>query len=180
MKRVVDLLTDKPLVAAEVAYPEGLQELPAGVVRAADIADLAGTDEAVERLERFLEQGLAIPFVHLIEVDVVSAEPAQARLARLDQMLSRKASIVGALAHRHTRLGGDENTVAATLERFTNDLLRQPERIDIGCIDEVHTCVEAPVDQVASTADVDVPDRRERTTASKRHRPQRERRNPKA
>ena len=171
LQRVVDLLTDKALVAAAGAYPEGLQELPAGVVRAADVADLAGTDEAVERLERFLERGLAIPLVHLIEVDVVGAEPAQARLARLDQMLSRKASIVGALTHRHARLRGDQDAVAATLERFTNDLLRQPERVDIGRIDQVHACVEAPVDQVASTADVDVPDRRERPTAPKRHRP---------
>jgi hypothetical protein len=52
----VDLLADEALAAFERADAERLIVVPAGLVGAADIADLAGANEAVERLHRFFER----------------------------------------------------------------------------------------------------------------------------
>ena len=71
LQRVVDLLADEALEAVPLGDAERLHELPARVVRAADVADLARADEVVERLERLLERRDAVPLVHLVEVDVV-------------------------------------------------------------------------------------------------------------
>ena len=73
LQRVVDLLADEALQAAALGDAQRLHQLPGGVVRAADVADLAGAHQRVERVERLLQRRLPVPLVHLVEVDVVGA-----------------------------------------------------------------------------------------------------------
>ena len=47
----------------------GLGQLPAGEVRQAVVADLAGADEAVQRAQRLLQRRAGVEGVHLVEVD---------------------------------------------------------------------------------------------------------------
>ena len=49
----------------------------------------------VQRVQRLLDRGLAIPLVHLVQVDVVRAETAQAGLAAGDDVLPREAASFG-------------------------------------------------------------------------------------
>ena len=56
--------------------PSGGQ-LPAGVVRHPDIADLAAAHRVGHRGQRLLQRHGRIPGVQLPEVDVVGAQPAQ-------------------------------------------------------------------------------------------------------
>ena len=74
---------------------------------------------------RLLERRRAVPFVQEIDVDDVGPQPLQAVLAFADQMIARQAFVVGAVAHPHARLGGDQHVaLALAVERLADDLLR--------------------------------------------------------
>ena len=62
--------------------PLRLDDLPGRQRRAADVADLALLHEIVERAQRLLDRRPRIGDVLLVEVDVVGAEPSEARLDR--------------------------------------------------------------------------------------------------
>ena len=81
-ERVLRLQRDERRPAVAVLQRDGPGQQPRGVVRGAQRAHLAGAHEPVERLERLLERHVGIGRVHLVEVDHVDAEPAQARVAR--------------------------------------------------------------------------------------------------
>ena len=101
--------------------------MPAGVVGAADVAHLARAHEVVERLHRFLERRQAVPLMDLVEVDDVGAQALQARLAGADEVPARQAPVVGAGAHRETRLGGDQHAgLAVAAHRLADNLLGEP------------------------------------------------------
>src|ERR671921_1032636 len=70
-----------------LAHAEGFLYLPAGKVGAADVADLARVHQIVERRDRLLDRGRAVPTVDLIQVYVVGVEPPEAGLAGRDDVL---------------------------------------------------------------------------------------------
>jgi hypothetical protein len=78
LQRVVDLLTDRPDEFHELRHADCLHQVPTGEVGHADVAHLAETDEAVERLKGFFERRLAVPLVQLKEIWSV---PSRLRLA---------------------------------------------------------------------------------------------------
>ena len=150
VERVVDLLRDEALLEARIGDGERLHDVPGGVVRAADITDLALLEQRVERLDGFLERGLAVPFVDLVEVDDVGLQPLQAPLAFADDVVAGKAAIVRASAGRETNFGGEEEPVAKAIgERFTDDLLGDALRINVGGVDKIDARVEAERDLTA-------------------------------
>ena len=120
--------------------------MPRREVGAADVADLSLLHQGFQRTEGFLERGTAVPLVHLVEVDVVDAQAAQAGLAGPDQVVARGAFIVGPLTHREARLGRQHHPVSAALERLTDDLLGPTVGVDVGSVDQVDAGVEAQVE----------------------------------
>jgi hypothetical protein len=80
-QRVVDLLADEALAVFALADAERLHDVPAGEIRAADVADLALAHERIERFHRFFERRLAVPFVHLVEIDDIGLQALEAGLA---------------------------------------------------------------------------------------------------
>ena len=149
LQRVVDLLGDEALELVALRDPERLHDVPGRVVRAADVADLALADEGVQRLEGLLERGHAVPAVELVEVDVLHVETAQAVLDALDDVLARRAGVVGPVAHREAALGREEQVVAVVLRRLADDLLGHARRVHVGGVDEVDAVVDAQVDLAA-------------------------------
>ena len=81
-QRVIDLMGGIARIAISLRDRQRFHQLPAGEVRDADIAELAGADEVVERREDFLDGRAGIEGMQLQQIDVVRAEPAQRRLAR--------------------------------------------------------------------------------------------------
>ena len=77
---------------------------------------------------------------------MVRAQPAQARLARGDQVAAREAGVVRAVAHRHARLRGEHDPVAAALDGRADDLLRDAAGVDVGGVDGRQPAVEAEVE----------------------------------
>ena len=84
---VVRLQRCVPLDPAAIRDVERLHQMPRRVVGAADVANLARADEVVERPQRLLQVGQRVEAVHLVEVDPVRAEPAEARLASLHEVV---------------------------------------------------------------------------------------------
>ena len=85
-QRVVRLVRDIARQSVAVGDRQCLHQLPARVVGRAEVAHLAGTDQAVERRQRFLQRRHRIERVQLQQVDVVGVEPAQSGVDGVEQM----------------------------------------------------------------------------------------------
>ncbi len=66
---------------------------------------------------------------------------------RLDEVLARRAEVVGTVAGREGRLGRDQQPVALALDRLAEDLFGEPGRVDVGAVEHRDAVVEADVDQ---------------------------------
>ena len=76
-QRVIGLVRDVARKAVALRDRERLHQVPAGEVRAADVADLARAHQLVERGQRLLDRRVGVEAVQLEEVDVVGAEAPQ-------------------------------------------------------------------------------------------------------
>src|SRR5262249_4319373 len=125
-----------------------------GEVRAADVADLAGAHQAVERTEGLLDRRQCVEGVQLVEVDGVGAEPPQAGLDRAGQVIAGGADVVGARPDAEGALGGEEHLLAASLDRLAQDLLCHPLGIDVGRVEQGEAGFEADIDEPPGLGDV--------------------------
>ena len=123
---------------------ERLHHLPRITRARADIADLPLANEIVECPECLLDRGVRIEPVDLVEIDRVDAKPAQARLARLHDMLAREPAHCLTFAHRPVRLGGDDNFVEVRhrAQRSSGHLLAHAEGVHVGGVEEVDAAIE--------------------------------------
>ena len=78
-------------------------------------------DQRVESLDGFFDGGLRVESVHVVNVNIVGVEPAQAGLAGLNQMVARGAEIVGTVAHIECGFSGNQNRVAASGDGLAED-----------------------------------------------------------
>src|SRR5262245_11151912 len=85
-----------------------LRELPRRPAARAEIADLAGADEGVERLDRLLDRRRGIPSVDVVEIDEIHSQPLQRRIARLEDVLAREAAAVRAVGEGEVDLRGED------------------------------------------------------------------------
>jgi hypothetical protein len=128
--------------------------VPAGEIGAADVADLARAHHIVKRAERFLHGRQPVHCVQLEKIDVIRAEPAEAAFDRPDEMEARRAEIVRAVAGLERGLRGDEDLVAAALDRAAEHFLRRAAGVDVGGVKHSEPGVEADVDQPRGLLDV--------------------------
>ena len=115
-QRIIGLMRDIARQAVAVGDGERFHQMPAGEIGAADIADLAGAHEVVERREHLLDRRLRVESRAAGTGRCGRSAAASARLDRLDQMEARGADIVGARPGAERRLGGDQHLVAAALD----------------------------------------------------------------
>jgi len=77
-QRIIGLVGDVARIAVFVGDGERLHQVPAGEVRDADIPDLAGAHQHIERRQHLFGRREGIEAVELEQVDVIGAEPASA------------------------------------------------------------------------------------------------------
>ena len=87
---------------------------------------------------------------------MIGSEPAQARLGRADDVVTRQPRVIGLVAHREAHLGRDQHLVTVSSESLAENLLRQPVRVHVGGVDQVDAGVSCKADLPASALDVDV------------------------
>jgi len=83
------------------------------------------------------------------------------RLASTERkdVIARQPGVVGTVAHRHPRLGGQEHIVATSGDRLPENLLRHPGRIHVCRVEQVDACVEAERDLLLRAVDIGRADR---------------------
>lgn len=104
------------------------RDLPAGEVAAAHIGDLALADQLFRRLPDLLPRSRPVDVVHLVQVDGVGPQAAQAGLGGPADLVGGQVLVVRAEAHRLVRLRGEHDLVAASAapaEPASDDLLGQ-------------------------------------------------------
>ena len=82
--------------------------------------------------------------VHLVQVDVIGAESAQAVLDLTHDPLPR-APLVRVFAHRHAELGGNDEVIPVSLDGPGDDFLGLAAGVDVGGVGDV----DARVDNLA-------------------------------
>src|ERR1700689_2118480 len=121
----MNLLRYRAPESVPLGVPERLHQMPAGEIRDADIAHLAAAHELIERSKRLIERRESVPFVQLVEIDVVGFEPGQTGFAGANQMVARCTSIIRPLSHRKSCLGCDQHLRASAGECLTEDFFRE-------------------------------------------------------
>ncbi len=159
--RVGRLLAAEPLPASPLRDPLRLDDRIRREGRAPEIPDLPGTDEVGERAERLVDVGARRGAVHLVEVDPVRVQAAEARLDLLHDPAARVAAPVRALAHPAVELRREHDLVAPPRERLPDDLLVLAGRVDVRRVDDVDPGVQCCVDDPDALGVVGVPPRAE-------------------
>jgi len=113
---VVGLQGGEPFEATSLRDGQLLHEVPGRQVGAADVAHLARAHQVVQGAQGLLGRRPLVDAVDLVEVDVVGAKPAQARLAGAQDVVAGLPDVVWALPHPRVELGGHEHVVAPTAE----------------------------------------------------------------
>ena len=113
----------------------------------------------LERAERLLDRHGVVEAMDLIEVDRLDAEPPQAALARLHDVLARQALPVRRVAHRPEHLRRDDDLVEIRHrpERAPGHFLAHAERVHVGRVEEVDAFVERESDERLRLAFVEHP-----------------------
>src|SRR5260370_16531926 len=102
-------------VIGPVGNRQRLHQGPAGKVETPDEPDLSETQEGTERFQGLVERRFAIPFMDLIQIDMIGTQAAQAVFTFPDNMIPRRAAFVRTVAHDHPEFGGDQHFIAPAL-----------------------------------------------------------------
>ena len=150
-RRVRRLDGSVPCEPAAVACPQRFTQLPGGVVRTADVADLPGPDQVIERPQRLLERRHRIEPMDLVEIDVVGLETPEAPLNLLHDVPARAVRIVRAVAGLLPALGRNDRLVPPAPQRAAHDRFgqrghRRGRRGAIRGVNQVHAVVQRVVD----------------------------------
>src|SRR5271169_6836569 len=71
-----------------------LHQMPTRKIGARDVADLPAANERIECLESLLNRRQFIETMHVVDVDVIRTQAAQAGLARTKNMMARRPNVV--------------------------------------------------------------------------------------
>ena len=85
-------------------------------------------NERMQRLKRLLHRGGGVEAVNLVQIDVIELQPPEAGLARVDQVIARRAASIGTGMHFPVSLGRDDNLLpvdAEVSQRCADDFLRR-------------------------------------------------------
>src|SRR5258705_1607444 len=133
----------------------------AGCVGDADVADLAGAHQVLERRHRFLDRRVHVPVVQPIEIDVVGLEAAQRILAGRDNVLAARSTAVGvSRIEVAAELRRDDEAVApggVASEMIADDLLGVAFRVEVRGVDEVAAKLDEAVDDSLRLLDAGTP-----------------------
>ncbi|MBB4744039.1 hypothetical protein BJY16_007498 [Actinoplanes octamycinicus] len=86
--------------------------------------------------------------MHLVQVDVVGAQPSQACVHGRDDVLTPCAMVVRAATGRPEALRGDDQLVTGPSgQPAADDLLGRTAAVHIGGVDEIAAGIDVPVEQ---------------------------------
>src|SRR4029079_12711191 len=113
-------------------------------LRDADVEGLARVYDIGERLHRLLQRRRDVVSMRLIEVDVIGVEPGQGAVDRLQDVLARKAAVVGsARTGRPEDLGEDLDRLSSgPVQGPSEHRLRGRVGVRVGCVEGGDALIE--------------------------------------
>ena len=159
--RIRRLLAHERVGVAALRGPLPLHHQLGGPRRGAGVADLALAHQVVERAHQFVHRRVGVGPVHLVQVDPVGLQAAQAGVEGLHDPPARGAALVRPRAHRVPELRAEHHVVAAPPERAAHDLLGLPVGVHVGRVDHVDAGVERVVDDALAVVVIGVAPRPE-------------------
>src|SRR5690348_2342703 len=141
---VMVLHRDEAMPTPFAGHVERFAELPCRHAAGAEVAHLARAHQRVERLERFLDRSFEVPSVDLVEVDEIGLEPAQRRVAGLEDVLAAEPAAIGTRAHRTIDLGREHDLVARShfAQPAAGYLFTDAGRVHVGSVEEIDPRLE--------------------------------------
>ncbi len=123
------LLRDKPQEMSLLGHAVRVGDVPAREVAAADIQNFAFTHKLFHRLPDLIPGRVTINVVHLVQIDMVGFEPAQAILTCPANMIRRQAAVVGSFPHRPIHFCREHDALAppALCQPAPDDLFGKAE-----------------------------------------------------
>jgi hypothetical protein len=123
----------------QIGSVQRLGKLPGIHRRRADVAGFASPHHVVQRLQRLFDWGVVVPAVDLVQIDVVGSQALETGVDRAEDVFAGQAALVGARAHLEKYFGRQYHLVARgeITQRFADDLLAAPIRVDIRGVKEV-------------------------------------------
>ena len=121
-------------------------------VRAADRAHLALADQLVERAQRLFDRRVRIGEMHLVEVDLVGAQPLQAGLDGLHDRSARERA--GSALLSQPNLVARTTSLRRGAERLAEELFRRAVAVDVGGVEQRDAEIERAMHHGARNGDV--------------------------
>jgi hypothetical protein len=110
--------------------------------------DLAGLDEPGHRADRVLDRRLGIDAVLVVQIDVIDAEPLEARIACLPHVLGLAVDPALAVHHRDRELGREHDLVALALDRLADEDLVGVRAVHVRGVEQRDAELERAVDDL--------------------------------
>src|ERR1700739_5022946 len=121
--------------------------MPAGKIGAGDVADFAAANEGVERFESFFDGSELVEAVHVVDVDVIGVEAAEAGFGGADDVIAGGTGVVWPLAETKRGFGGNEKILALAVDGLAEDFLGEAVGINIGSVEEIDASFETDINQ---------------------------------
>ena len=131
--------------------------LPGGVVRNADVADLALVHQVVEGAKRFLHRRPRVGPMELVEIDPIGPQALQARLDGTHDVVPRSEALTRRLAQARGKLGGENQVLATRPEDLSEHVFGIAVAIDIRRVEQIDAEVERLVHHRARRFEGDPP-----------------------
>src|SRR5215469_8921211 len=95
--------------------------------------------------------------MHVVDVDVIGFQPLKAALDLARQVIARGARVVRSFTEREGSLARYEHGFARDMtDRLAQNFFRNPLRVDVGRVEEVHARFEADVDELCGFCDIGI------------------------
>ena len=139
---VVHLRGHVSLESQALLHHERGGRLPGHEVGQPDVADLSLTHEVVQRPQGLLERGVAVPSVHLVQVDVVGLEATQTAFHLAQDVHAGGAAPIEVAAHGQPDLRGQHDVLPDALQGVAQESLALAEAVHVGGVDQVDAVVQ--------------------------------------
>jgi hypothetical protein len=141
-----------PLLGDPLALDDGVRGEGGG----AEVADLADARQVGKGAEGFLEAGVPVWAVDLVQVDVVGAEATEAVVEGLGEVAPGRTARQRVVVQRVAGLGGEDDVVAALAEGLAEEGLGLAKAVAVGGVEEADAGVEGLADELVGAGLVDV------------------------
>src|SRR5690348_14206292 len=89
----------------------------------------------------------------LVQINIIHAEPPQAVINRVQDMLAREPLLVGIVSQRKENFSSDDHTVSRwpkVLERASQDLLANAQRVHVCSVEKIDAQLQRALDERAA------------------------------